>query len=127
MRALNFAIIVFIISISLSAFEEASGGSALVTAPVSIEDINETLQSPVGDTIPDWMAPFYYIQLVPNLFAKLWEVIKGAALLGDTVAALVYPFPLPSSMRVGLNALGTISLLIAAVQFVRGVGLRVFD
>ena len=124
MRSVNIAILIFIVSVSLSAFEEAATGRLqYVNQVVSHYDVQDVVESPVGNQIPEWMAPFYYIQLVPKLFAKLYSIIKGAALLGNTVSRML-PL-LPQSLVTGLNTIGTISVVITAIQIIRGIGFKV--
>jgi len=65
-------------------------------------------------------------RVLVNSVKVLVHVISGAALLGSTLESLS-PFPLPSVLVTGLNALGATSVLLALAQFVRGIETRVMD
>lgn len=116
MRALSIAVFLAILSISLSAFREAYGYTPLNTnMDITTNDIKEA-----GSVAKD---PLGFIISIPKYVGLLWRVLKGAALLGSTIQALS-PLPLPSSLVGGLNLVGTIVIMLAVVQFVRGIGFR---
>ncbi len=119
MRALSIAMFIFLLSLSISAFREAYGLSP-GSMPFNVD------KSDVEAATSMKYDPLYMVVQLPMLFEKLWKVILGAALLGDTVAGLL-PFPPPSSLVTGLNLLGTVSLLLAAVQFFRGLAFRMLS
>lgn len=123
MRALNIAVFIFILSLALSATKEAyflqHGG---LMWSVSNSEIVEA-----GSLEQDQSLYGYNMfKVTVNSVKVLIKVVAGAALLGSTLAAFS-PFPLPSTLTLGLNALGSTAALLAMAQFIRGVGTRVMD
>ncbi|MEB3780891.1 MAG: hypothetical protein GSR85_11805 [Desulfurococcales archaeon] len=124
MRAINIAIFIFILSLSISAVKEAYGlpynqGPMWNVTGTDIAEAGrvEQDQSIYGQNV--------FSTLVSGIKA-LVKIIAGAALLGSTLDTLS-PYPLPSTLTVGLNVLGSTTALLAMAQFVRGIGTRVMD
>ena len=124
MRAINIAIFIFILSLSISAVKEAYGLSYsqgpmwnVTGADIAEAGRVEQDQSIYGQNM--------FSTLVSSIKA-LVKIIAGAALLGSTLDTLS-PYPLPSTLTVGLNVLGSTTALLAMAQFVRGIGTRVMD
>ncbi|MEB3788289.1 MAG: hypothetical protein GSR72_00145 [Desulfurococcales archaeon] len=123
MRALTIAMFIFIVSLSMSAVREAYGLSA--SGPlwqVSEEEIKQT--GSVEEV--EGLYSYSMVGILINSVKALFKVIAGAALIGETLQAFI-PYPLPSTLLVGLDALGTTSILIAVAQFLRGIGTRGMD
>ena len=123
MRAINIAIFIFILSLSLSAVKEAYGlphGGPMWS--VGLEELRE-----VGTVERDLSFYGYNVfRAMVSGVQTLINIVAGAALLGSTLSAFS-PYPLPSTLVAGLNVLGSTSALLAVIQFVRGVGTRVMD
>lgn len=125
MRALNIAIFIFLLSLSLSTVKAAWGlpheSSPLWNA--STQDIVEA-----GEIIKTNETPGGYdmFTVTVNSVGTLAKIVGGAVLLGSTIASFI-PYPVPSEFINGLNALGATSAALAVIQFIRGVGTKWMD
>ncbi len=66
------------------------------------------------------------VGIIVNSVRGLLRIIAGAVLVGNTLQAFI-PYTLPSSLLVGLDALSSTAVLLAVIQFIRGVQTRGMD
>lgn len=122
-RALTIAMFIFIISLSMSAVREAYG--LPVKGPlwqVSVEEIKR------AGSVEEIQGMYSYniVGVIVNSVRGLLRIIAGAVLVGNTLQAFI-PYTLPSSLLLGLDALSSTAVLLAVIQFIRGVQTRGMD
>ncbi len=123
MRAINIAVFIFVLSLSVSAVKEAYGLPH--GGPVWGVSEGELVEAGTVERSPG-LAGYNVFSVMANSIKALVKIIAGAALLGSTLESFS-PYPLPSVLTLGLNVLGSTAALIALAQFVRGIGTRVMD
>ena len=124
MRALNIAVFIFLLSLSMSAVKEAFG---LPYSQGPLWSVGESDVEALGSV--EYSGEFYGFNMFKALkdgVMFLARVIGGALVLGSTLDAMI-PLPLPSVLVTGLNVLGATSAALAFIQFIRGVTLRGMD
>lgn len=126
MRAINIAIFIMLISISISAVNEAYTGQAgSIKYNINITEVNQTVYDLVEsngtlDQITDMLGT------VKTSVTMLFTILKGSLFLGSTMQELIQ-FPLPSSIVTGLNVMSLVSISLALIQFIRGLATRYSD
>ena len=126
MRAVNIAIFIMLISISISAVNEAYTGSAGgIQYNINITEVNQSISDLVQangtlDQIVDMLGT------VKTSVTMLFTILKGSLFLGSTMQELIQ-FPLPSSIVTGLNVMSLVSISLALIQFIRGLATRYSD
>ena len=126
MRASNIAIAIMILSVSLSAVEEAYGIDQGVSYPIDVNAIS-SLNQQIMDTNTGPLSTITdFFGLAIEGTKLFFEIIKGSLFLGDTVQQLV-PLPLPTALTLGLNALSTVAIALAIFQILRGITTRWAD
>ena len=123
MRAISIAIFIMLISISVSAVNEAYTGQPLdIQYNINITEVNQTVYDLVEsngilDQITDMLG------IVRTSATMLFTILRGSLFLGSTMQELIQ-FPLPSSIVTGLNVMSLLSISLALVQLVRGLTTR---
>ncbi|BAA79827.2 hypothetical protein ASQ66_gp19 [Aeropyrum pernix spindle-shaped virus 1] len=120
MRALNMAVFIFLLSLSMSAVKEAFGLPHVGPVwSVGVEDVEAYGRVEYSG---DWWGVSVF-SAVKNGVELLGGVVGGALMLGSTLQAFI-PFQLPGVLVMGLNILGSFAAALAFIQFVRGVSTR---
>jgi hypothetical protein len=123
LRALNIAIFIFLLSLSMSAVKAAYGLS--YSSPMLNTGSNDISEAGRVEGYPG-LEGYNMFKLLVNSIQELVNIIAGAALLGNTLQGFI-PYPLPGGLVAGLDALSSASAVLAVIQFARGVGMRVMD
>ena len=124
MKALNIAVFIFILSLSISAVKEAYG---LPYSQGPLWSVGEGDVESVGTV--EYSGEFFgynVFKAIRDGVALLGRIVGGALIIGSTLDTMI-PFPLPTVLVAGLNILGATSAALAFVQFIRGVGFRGMD
>ena len=126
MRAINIAIFIMLVSISISAVNEAYTGQAGdIQYNINITQVNQSIQDLVTtngtlDQLTDMLGT------VRTSVVMLFEILKGSLFLGSTMQELIQ-FPMPNSLVIGLNVMSLVSISLALIQFIRGLATRYSD
>lgn len=126
MRAINIAIFIMMLSISISAVNEAyTGNTGGVQYNINITEMNQSIYELMRangtiDTLTDMLVT------VKDSVKMLYNILKGSLFLGSTVQQLIQ-FPMPSSLITGLNVMSLVSVSLALIQFLRGLATRYTD
>lgn len=126
MRASNIAIAIMILSVSLSAVNEAYGVDQGVSYPIDVSALSALNQQIMDTNTGPLSAVTDFFSMAVEGLKLFFEIIKGSLMLGDTINQLV-PVPLPAAFTLGLNALSTVAVALAIFQILRGITTRWAD
>ena len=120
MRALNIAIFIFILSLSLSTVRAVYGlPHRDLPFSISQDEVRDIGSVEEGGGL----FGINMFRSIVNSIKFMVKIAGGAVMLGSTVQSMI-PFRLPAIFVAGLNTLGAATVGIMLVQIVRGIELR---
>ena len=129
MRAVEISMLVFLLGVGLSVAGQLGGpvtGYTTGVGSISQGDVEAAAQvsaqsNGLMGTILN--APSMLARYI-NIFLR---IIWGSAMIGDTLASLAQPYPVPSVLVYGLDAMGLASIVILVNEYVLNRGMRGYE
>ena len=126
-RAINIAIAVMMLSASFSIVASISGAANPVGYNIDMGSVEQEVTGLMANngTIS---AIADFVQGMKVSVSLLFTILKGTLLLGNTVSVFIPSWiELPKAFIDALNAISLVSVSLALIQFIRGIGTRGTD